>query len=384
MKHFTSISLFILCLMASWPSHAQKHLRLDSVRVEKRFNHRTTVYEYDSQNRYIGNKEDGFTVEYDQKGRVAKTCDITKTRLLRKSQGQDSDYLTTCEEQYFEYDEKGHLVLDYSQTDGNITFKNEYTYDAKDRLTSRTQYRYLGKKIRDAQKHVYIYNRKGILKARKEYIFEGTLFWQGDKIVETEPRWREVSHDRCDKAGNIILHRDYETNDTIRYFYAEEHRLVKKEMYRNGQMNSKMEYYYDHHGNVIRADNFYVTTFGTNPVKHAYTYTINYDLNTSAEDTDGIKQDLHLKNQEEMKPFILEEIDYKPKMVNIPVRVSSSDLFMTEENMYLYYSWDSNKDESVDQTIQEKIAGLEIVPNLGNSGSDTTIRPRSTKKKALK
>ena len=110
--------------MASWPSHAQKHLRLDSVRVEKRFNHRTTVYEYDSQNRYIGNKEDGFTVEYDQKGRVAKTCDITKTRLLRKSQGQDSDYLTTCEEQYFEYDEKGHLVFDYQFKNFGYLFKN--------------------------------------------------------------------------------------------------------------------------------------------------------------------------------------------------------------------------------------------------------------------
>lgn len=43
--------------------------------------------------------------------------------------------------------------------------------------------------------------------------------------------------------------------------------------------------------------------------------------------------------------------NYKPKMVNIPVRVSTySDLLKIEKNMYLYYSWNENEEVSVAPT----------------------------------
>lgn len=193
------------------------------------------------------------------------------------------------------------------------------------------------------RKYVNIYNKKGILTYRKCLVNQGSRFWHGDKIVETEPQWIEVSQDLCDKDGNIILHRDYDTDDTIRYTYSEGHKIIKKEIYRDGHLKQRMEYNYDQHGNVISADNFYIVLMGGKLVEHAFTYTINYNLNEEIADTEGTKQGLHLL-LENMKPFILDEIDYMPLMHNIPVRITSySDEFEEEMNAYFHYSYGKNE-----------------------------------------
>lgn len=195
----------------------------------------------------------------------------------------------------------------------------------------------------DNRKYVNIYNKKGILTYRKCLVNQGSRFWHGDKIVETEPQWIEVSQDLCDKDGNIILHRDYDTDDTIRYTYSEGHKIIKKEIYRDGHLRQRMEYNYDQHGNVISADNFYIVLMGGKLVEHAFTYTINYNLNEDIADTEGTKQGLHLLI-ENMKPFILDEIDYMPLMHNIPVRITSySDEFEEEMNAYFHYSYGKNE-----------------------------------------
>ena len=349
--------LFTAILMCSMSAFAQKPLHLDSVKcvsitegeiVVEDFN----LYKYDSLNRYIGYGDHGYTVTYDDNGR------IVKTRLEQKNSGhnmlkdvtvngvQVPDTTTVLfTEECIEYDERGNVVLEYKNTNYKYgtTYRNEFTYDKENRRTSYIRCNYSSSgKIVNMRKYTYLYDKKGILTARKEYEYEGTRFWQGNRIVETEPRWKEIAHDLCDKDGNIVLHSNYDNNDTIRYTYADGNRMVSKELYRKGKRYDRVEYSYDQHGNVISADvfDFYYNNMQQEVphMQHEASHIINYNLNVKAADTGGVRQELHLRKSF-LLPFIHNEIDYKPKMVNIPLRVSSYDYDSEcEKNAYLFYS----------------------------------------------
>ncbi len=340
--------LFAVIWAHSMSALSQKPLHLDcirNVRIVKEDDVKedyTNVFKYDSLNRYIGNEAHGYTLTYDEKGRLLKARseqkntgnNVLKDVTIDGVQAPDATTVLFFEE-CAEYDERGNVVVEYSKTNHKYrtTYRNEFTYDKDNRRTSyiRYDYSYSGD-IADVRKHTYLYNKKGTLTARKEYTYEGSRFWQGNKIVETEPRWKEIAHDLCDKDGNIVLHSDYDNNDTIRYAYTDGNRMVSKELYREGKLQHRVEYNYDQHGNVISAD-----VFNEN-MKHEVSHHIEYDLNAKAADTGGIKQELHL-GYSALQVFIHKEIDYKPKMVNIPVHISHINFDYDDEvNTYFYYS----------------------------------------------
>lgn len=210
----------------------------------------------------------------------------------------------------------------------------EYKYDDKGKLISKMVREYNNKGIQiDCRRYDYEYNKQGILTSRKCLVNQGTRFWKGDKIVETDEQWKVVCHDRCDKRGNIIFCRDYKTADSIYYEYDDLNHMTSAEWRYSGRVFRRIEYTYDHHGNPIRSDKFTTIWRNEQPtLEHDYSYTICYDLRHTAKETAGVKQAI--------KFFARDEIDYSPSFTNIPTRVSESYANDPEEGTtsYYYYS----------------------------------------------
>lgn len=242
------------------------------------------------------------------------------------------------------WDDKDVSVFMYDSLNSivNKTFTNNFynkdsiecQYDDKGKLISKMcrEYNYKGIQI-DCRRYYYEYNKQGILTSRKCLVNQGTRFWKGDKIVETDEQWKVVCQDRCDKRGNIIFCRDYKTADSIYYEYDDLNRMTSAEWRHSGRAWKRIEYTYDRHGNPIRADEF--TTIRRNEqltLEHETSITICYDLRHTAKETAGVNKII--------KFFARDEIDYSPSFTNIPTRVSESYANDPEDGYvrYFYYS----------------------------------------------
>lgn len=189
-----------------------------------------------------------------------------------------------------------------------------------------------------------LYNKKGILTARKYFVNQGTRFWQGDKIIETAEKWKEVGQDRCDKHGNICFHSNYESGDTLYYQYDDHNRMTSAEWHNQGSAFQKVEYSYDRNGNTIRVDVFSLDGRGKQQrLKHQSTLNISYDLNHKAENTAGVNEGIVTEirfndaYQWAIREFIRKEIQYMPTFINIPVSIVGSHHDDPEEDIKVYY-----------------------------------------------
>lgn len=312
--------VLIFVLSCASTLHAQT-MRLDSImsndtnfrRLEK------YVFRYDSLNRVVSrhsygqDKKNGWTeyetrtYTYDDKGRVVSFTDTAHSGA--------SVVLTTMF-----YDEHGNLLkklIKNGDDDDAQVDSCTYTYDSSDRLTSfatsvHNEY---------PQKVEYEYNKKGILQTRKEYENIGTRIWKRDKIVDTPNPWKETVRDICDRDGRIIMHRDYNSGDTIRFEYSDG-KLIKSERHAEGRITSKKQHYYDHLGNPISTDNYYEILYGGKTLEHAYTYTILYNKDIKAEDVAGIDQIFSL-NLTALKNFTSGWFGDNPHFVNLPQKITS-------------------------------------------------------------
>lgn len=296
-------------------------MRLDSIMSNDTYFRRLEkyVFEYDSLNRVVSrhsygkDKKNGWTeyetrtYTYDDKGRVALFTDTAHSSA--------SVVMTTMF-----YDEHGNLLkklIKNGDDDDALVDSCTYTYDSSERLTSFTT----SVHNEYPQRVEYEYTKKGILQTRKEYEYIGTRIWDKDKIVDTGNPWKETVRDICDREGRIIMHRDYNSGDTIRFEYSDG-RLIKSERHAEGRITSKKQHYYDHLGNPISTDSYYEILYGGKTLEHAYTYTILYNKDIKAEDVAGIDQ-IFCLDLTALKGFASGWFGDNPHLVNLPRKVTS-------------------------------------------------------------
>lgn len=311
--------VFTLVLLCISTLHAQT-MRLDSIvtndtqfdRMEKH------IFTYDSLNRAVKrislfrdirnewNEEVTLTYKYDMHGRVSSIIGTLSGEVVR----QTAIY----------YDERGNMikkVTTHGEGDKANVDSCICTYDSADRRTSITQ----STLYSNPQRIEYGYNKKGILCMRKEYENIGTRIWNKDKIVDTGNPWKEIIRDVCDREGNIIMHRDYNSGDTIRFVYSNG-KLIKSERYTEGRITSKKEHYYDHLGNPISTDNYYEIQDGEKTLEHAYTYTILYNKDIKAKEVSGLEMifDLDILS---LKAFTSGYFGDGPEFLSVPCEIIS-------------------------------------------------------------
>lgn len=313
--------VFILVLLCAPDLHAQT-MRLDSIISndgEFRFTEKH-VFKYDSLNRVVSchsyrqdnkknwNENQTRTYVYDDKGRLASFSDTSHYS------GPSVVFTTMF------YDEHGNLYKKLIKAgEGEETYVDSciYAYDSANRLTSFTtsdSYEY-------PQRIEYEYDKKGKLKTRKEYEYIGTRIWDKDKIVDKGNPYKETVRDLCDREGNIIMHRDYNSGDTIRFVYSNG-KLIKSERHAEGRITSKKLHYYDHLGNPIITDNYYEILYGGKTLEHAYTYSILYNKDVKTESVAGLDKIFDLKIRT-LKNFTSGCFGDNVQFVNLPRKVTS-------------------------------------------------------------
>lgn len=257
--------------------------------------------------------------------------------IISQSKWDDDNYVSV-----FMYDSLYNIV---NKRFTNNSYNNdsiECQYDDEGKLISKTYRKYNYKGIQtDCYRYDYEYSKHGILTSRKCLINQGTRFWKGDKIVETDEQWKVVCQDHCDKRGNIIFCRDYKTADSIYYEYDDLNRVTSAEWHYSGRTWKRIEYTYDRHGNPIRADQF--VTIGINEqltLEHETSHTICYDLRHTAKETAGVNQVIKFFVHDE---FVHDEIDYTPSFTNIPTRITVSYANGPEDETTTYYYYSKAK-----------------------------------------
>ncbi len=336
MKHILTCFLTLLSLTVC----AQPVMKVDSIVFLTGYVKQVVVYfDYDSNGRVIaqhyGEGENKIEYEYDGNGLLTK--EITKGYTMVLSSRMGKPYISTTS---YEYDTNGNLLLKYDtnslEEEYALTDRTEYTYDSRNHRTSMTEYQFRGKNLRFSVKYEYEYTKHGVLKSRNRVENQGSRFWKGDEIVDVGERWKAVCHDLCDKNGNIIFHRNYDTNDTTRYEYLDGNQLSRCMTTNEGNVRSRMEYSYDRNGNPVRADRFYATMYGSDKINHAVTYDIYYNLDLKAEDVCGLEHALSIV--EEMGNFRRDEIDYAPRLVNAPTKIyQSSPTFSHDDKLVAHF-----------------------------------------------
>lgn len=341
------------------PLLAHTTLRLDSIVVKRDGNSTCVPFIYDSLGRL--NRVWGTRLEYNDQGKLCRTVlqyerkQLRPTPIDKTNNEEDEPKLQTLivtKENVTEYDSNGNIILQYSKNENDIyddTYRTEYTYNNSGKLIAKKHTVFTPNgEVKERWGLQYEYNKKGILASRKQLAYQGTRFWRGDKIVESpELQCKVVGQDRCDKRGNIIFHRDYETGDTLLYEYDDLNRMTSVEWHNGGKTIRSYEYTYDRYGNPTRMDEF--SGAGNHPNEyfvHERSYTITYDLNSKSEETAGVKQgvvtDLDFKEYMYIiNRFQRPEIEYTPTFVNVPVCIEYTDPDdpdFDNPKVYYYYS----------------------------------------------
>lgn len=307
----------LLALLLTTSGKAQKY-QVDSLLCETSSGYTVFdkyVFSYDSLNRMTkmtrySRRSEGeawgkpleTSLHYDDKGRLVRI-----STYYEKSSDWDFDTKKFepkdpyIESTIFEYDEEGHKISECYPSE-----KVDYTYDNKGRKASATFFEEQEQgsqgKWSPVKRYEYVYDSKGVLKNRLHLLPQNPKRWRNGKIVDTGESWLVVCTDLCDKNGNIIECRDYDSDKITRYTYDKNNRMtesrtispeydslkVSKRIYKN--ITGKTELLYDSKGNVVHADNYYPTNLSSAKMNHAISVVATYDHEILASEVAGLKE----------------------------------------------------------------------------------------------
>ena len=220
----------------------------------------------------------------------------------------------------------------------------EYTYDKNNRLVRKDRYetkensRLITEHL--TQKTEYRYNRKGRLKERVRYAPISNRIWKGDKIVRTDNPWREIGRDRCDRHGNIILYRDYDSADTLLYTYTADHKVQGCERRTGDDDEVRHTYYnYDQWGDLLSME---TNDNRSKQLISECTY-LCYNVFLMANEVPGLSDVMKILS-EEFDCLSVPELDYTQTFVHAPIKIAimkadCDGIFWEYPTAYFHYSY---------------------------------------------
>jgi len=259
------------------------------------------TYKYDENGQPIKSKEDIFDKDgnllsscyYNEDGEVRLKYEYKYNkqghRILQITYDENGDVSNEFET-WYQYDDKGNVVVCAEYENGTLKIKEEYQYDEKGRLMQFVLYE--GEDVLISKTE---YSKDGLTSNSVSYSANGEetktneLFYEDGRIKQHTEFYTDGSKQisKYDRFGNMISHEYFDKDGTVKsnsinkYEYVgTESRIIEEVSYYNGKENYRSEYKYDRHGNIILSITY---EKGKLYAKRCYTYDKNGNQLSSTE-----------------------------------------------------------------------------------------------------